>query len=141
MIQVDIICINIIRRTKQTNKQNVFKNKIIHVPGYRCSTGTQNLCTFMYVPHILHTYVYTLHTLHYMTYIHLHQHLLQSPYKGRRGTIGSGCASVLNTHLSNGTTSSSENNKYKYFNVSANQKDSILSLNTTGARTTLLIDE
>lgn len=128
MIQVDIICINIIRRTKQTNKQNVFKNKIIHVPGYRCSTGTQNLCTFMCVHYTPH-------------YIHLHQHLLQSPYKGRRGTIGSGCASVLNTHLSNGTTSSSENNKYKYFNVSANQKDSILSLNTTGARTTLLIDE
>ena len=136
MIQVDIICINIIRRTKQTNKQNVFKNKIIHVPGY---TGTvqYRYTKFMHI-HVI-AYVCT----HYTTlhYIHLHQHLLQSPYKGRRGTIGSGCASVLNTHLSNGTTSSSENNKYKYFNVSANQKDSILSLNTTGARTTLLIDE
>ena len=130
MIQVDIICINIIRRTKQTNKQNVFKNKIIHMyPGtVVVQVHKIYLCTFMCVHYTPH-------------YIHLHQHLLQSPYKGRRGTIGSGCASVLNTHLSNGTTSSSENNKYKYFNVSANQKDSILSLNTTGARTTLLIDE
>jgi len=55
--------------------------------------------------------------------------------------MGKGCASVFGTHLTNGKTLSSENNKYKYFNVSAIQNDSILSLNTIGVWTTVLKDK
>ena len=42
--------------------------------------------------------------------------------------MGSGCASVLKTHLSSGKTSSSENSRNRYFRVSARKKLSILSV-------------
>lgn len=37
--------------------------------------------------------------------------------------MGSGCASVFNTHSSNGSTLSSENIRYRYLIVSARKKD------------------
>ena len=59
---------------------------------------------------------------------------------------GMGCASVLNTHLSSGTSSSPEKRRYRYFNLlrakafskpssrTSNQQDSRLGSEVTGEK-------
>ena len=62
-------------------------------------------------------------------------------YAHRFRRIGKGCASVFKTYSPRGIRESSENIRYKYFSVSASQKDSILSLNSTFVCITLLMLE